>query len=129
VDLEVVGDLAIEALEELLELDRAVAGVQRSDHLRTDAPPRANLSDSRVSLSDASRPLDAAQTELEPRARRAVGIQLVRRICPVIAPPLGLRLRLIDPSTALSAPNLARARIDRKPLPQVGSERRANIIP
>jgi len=33
VDVEVGRDLAVDRLEELLELDRAVAGVQRPDHL------------------------------------------------------------------------------------------------
>ena len=31
--VQVGGDLAIKGLQELLELDRAVAGVQRADHL------------------------------------------------------------------------------------------------
>ena len=33
VHVELGGDLAVEGLQELLELDRAVAGVQRADHL------------------------------------------------------------------------------------------------
>ena len=33
VDVEIVGDLAVERLQELLELDRAVAAVQRADDL------------------------------------------------------------------------------------------------
>ena len=33
VHVELGGDFAVEGLEELLELDRAVAGVQRADHL------------------------------------------------------------------------------------------------
>jgi hypothetical protein len=33
VNVEAVGDLAVDGLQELLEFDRAVAGVQRADHV------------------------------------------------------------------------------------------------